>query len=324
VAKANAHREVSRLPTLSIVIVTWNSEGVLASCLDALARHPCSEGQEVIVVDNRSADSSADIAQSRPGVTLLQTGRNLGYGRALNLGARHARGEFLLFLNPDVRVGPGSIDAMVNAARASDYVGVVGCEQRASDGSFRAAGFFGYPSPVSVVREVLRYPNRLHTALLSEKRPVCHYVGDGSVRIAAVDWVLGSVLLLRKAVFDTVGGFDEFIFLYLEEIDLCFRIKTKLFKRVMYVPGNPVFHDGGAEAGPWNGSRKISYFLSCFHFVKKHQGMVGYVAVRAGFFAAVCWSSIYEGAKRAVRHSDFPVVAAWRIALMRLTPMYGD
>lgn len=311
------------MPVLSIVIVTWNSEHVIEACLTALARNPCSETQELIVVDNHSKDSSAAIAQSHAGVALVRSERNVGYGRALNLGARSATGEFLLFLNADVRVGPGSLDAMLAAARAGDRVGLVGCEQRASDGSFRPTGFFGYPSPVSVVREVLRYPNRLHRVLFSGP-PTRHYVGEGGPRKAEVDWVLGSVLLMRKAAFDTIGGFDEFIFLYLEEIDLCFRIKTQLLKRVVYVQGNPVFHDGGADCGPWNGPRKISYFLSCFHYVKKHQGVLPYLGVRAGFLAAVCWSSAYEGTKRALRRSDFPVLAAWRIALMRLTPMYGD
>lgn len=311
------------MPVLSIVIVTWNSESVIRDCLVALARYPCSEDQEIIVVDNHSRDSSAAIAQSRPGVTLIRSGRNVGYGRALNLGARSATGEFLLFLNADVRVGPGSIDAMLAAARAGDYVGVVGCEQRAQDGSFRPAGFFGYPSSSRVVREALRYPNRLHRAIFRDT-PARRHVGEGGASPADVDWVLGSVLLMRKAAFETVGGFDEFIFLYLEEIDLCFRIKTQLLKRVVYVQGNPVFHDGGADSGPWHGSRKISYFLSCFHYVKKHEGLLGYFGVRAGFLAAVCWSSLYEGTKRAFRKSDFPLLAAWRIALMRLTPMYGD
>lgn len=311
------------MPTLAIIVVTWNSEPVIEACLDALARYPCSEGQEIIVVDNRSADATTAIAESRPGVAVVQSGRNVGYGRALNLGVQRARGEFLLFLNPDVRVGAGSIDAMLKAARAGDNVGVVGCEQRASDGSFKPAGFLGYPSPVSIVREVLRYPSGLHRTFFPEGR-VRHYVADGRVPKAEVDWVLGSVLLLHKSIFHQIGGFDEFIFLYLEEIDLCFRIKTQLFKRVVYLQGNPVFHDGGAEAGPWHGPRKRSYFLSSFHFIKKHQGPTCYAAVRAAFFTAVCWSSLYEAAKRALRRSDFPLLAAWRIALMRLAPMYGD
>jgi GT2 family glycosyltransferase len=165
-----------------VVIVTYNS----AHCLPQ-ALHSLPAGVEAIVVDNASADGSAEIAE-RLGARVIRNAGNLGFGRACNRGAALARGEFLLFFNPDAVMTPGALEALVGAAR---------------DHPEAAAFQANLVPPTAAAANVER---------------------DG---VRPVQSLLGAALFVRKAVFDAVGGFDENIFLYFEDTDLSVRLAAR-------------------------------------------------------------------------------------------------
>ena len=111
---------------LSIVIVSYNTKSFLSSCLETLERHRASIKQEVIVIDNASGDGSSEMVSRRfPGYRLVQLQTNVGYGSAVNIAVRQARGQFLLLLNPDVDVSAGSLDRLVQFACSHTDAGVV-------------------------------------------------------------------------------------------------------------------------------------------------------------------------------------------------------
>ncbi len=216
--------------TVSVVVVNWNAGAALDACLESV----CSdglEGRELIVVDNASSDGSpARVRARHPEVMLLASGDNLGFARAANLGAQAARGETLVFLNPDARVLPGAIATLVGALEASPGAGIAG--GGLCDGAGRwqpGAARFG---------------------------PVAHLLLDTTLgRLAArrrrrpyrVDWVYGTFMAVRTSVFRELGGFDPRYFVYGEDLDLCHRAAAAGV-RTIHVPQARAVHGGNVSA----------------------------------------------------------------------------
>src|SRR5215472_5592842 len=125
-AKCHRAMPVKAPVDLSIVIVSFNARGDLERCLDSLHDAAPSRSHEIIVVDNASADGSADAARQRPGVVLIETGGNLGFSRGTNVGIRASRGDALLLLNSDTIVPAGAIDALLTTLDSHPDVAVVG------------------------------------------------------------------------------------------------------------------------------------------------------------------------------------------------------
>lgn len=183
--------------TLSLIIVSFNSAAVLEGCLRSIG-----EGYEVIVVDNASSDESAAIAQ-RLGARVIVNPRNLGYGAACNRGAAAASGTELIFLNPDVRLAPGCLDKLLEMAASFPQAAALGPRIINADGTrmFQAHSYIEMQSQRMCTEEAL--PG-----------------GDCSV-----GFLSGAILMVRRRAFEAVGGFDEAIFLYYEDDDLCHRLR---------------------------------------------------------------------------------------------------
>jgi GT2 family glycosyltransferase len=196
----------------AVVIVTYNSAAVLPGCLDSLP-----PGTPVVVVDNASDDSSAAIAAAH-GATVLRQDRNLGFGTACNRGAAAVPGADLLFLNPDARPEPGALERLAATLAAFPDAGAVGPLLHGDDG-----------------RPGLRDGSPLHDR--PEGPPLPSPVGPCC-------WPLltGAALLVRRAAFDTLGGFDEAIFLYHEDDDLSLRLRQAGWSLIVE-PGARVFHE---------------------------------------------------------------------------------
>lgn len=215
---------------VTVVVVSHESGHILGNCLDSL---PIDS--EVIVVDNASSDDSVSVAQRR-GARALAMDDNVGYARACNLGARAASREFLLFLNPDVRLETGAVAAL--AAAAARYPNAAAFAPRLirSDGSV----FY-------------RDYSVLCQAPLNGTRPRREPVGDCSVPM-----LVGAALLCRRDAFFAIGGFDERIFLYYEDDDLCLRFRQAGWSLV-HVHDAVARHEEGASSRP---GRAGAYFRS--------------------------------------------------------------
>jgi GT2 family glycosyltransferase len=231
-------------PDLSVLIVTYNSAGLIDALLHGLSRQTARMNAEVVLVDNASHDGTADaVAQRHPGVRLLRSSQNLGFAAGNNLAARHARGRVLLLLNPDALPEPGCVARALALMDSHPDVGLAGARLLAEDGSTQPSGRM-FPTLVqeAIVMSGLaaRYPRSRWFGRLDR-------TWADPAHAAPVDWVPGAFALIRRSLFERLGGFDERFFLYYEEVDLCRRIRDAGY-RVQYWPELQVQHIGGVSA----------------------------------------------------------------------------
>ncbi|MGB8402928.1 MAG: glycosyltransferase family 2 protein [Mycobacterium sp.] len=229
---------------LVVVTVTYSPGPHLDRFLATLP-HATDRQVTVVLADNGSTDGSPEEAAERyPGVRLLHTGGNFGYGTAANRGAAQYvhDGEFFIIANPDVQWGPGSIDALLEAAQRWPDAGALGPLIRDPDGTV-------YPSArhqPSLIRGGMHavvgpfWKNNPWTAAYRQDRL------EPSER--PVGWLSGSCLLLRRAAFDQIGGFDERYFMYMEDVDLGDRLLKAGWQNV-YVPNAEILHAKGHATG---------------------------------------------------------------------------
>ncbi|MEI7913776.1 MAG: glycosyltransferase family 2 protein [Mycobacteriaceae bacterium] len=235
---------VGPAPVLTVVTVTYSSGSHLDRFLSSLTV-ATDLPVGVVIADNGSVDGAPEEAVARyPGTRLLRTGANLGYGSAVNraVATIPPDQEFVVVANPDVVWGPGSIDALLDAAGRWPRAGTLGPLVREPDGSV-------YPSArhlPSLVRGGMHavvgfaWKSNPWTKSYRQERVV------PSER--CVGWLSGSCLLLRRKAFDAVGGFDERYFMYMEDVDLGDRLGTAGWLNV-YVPGAEVLHAKGHSTG---------------------------------------------------------------------------
>lgn len=228
---------------LSIIIVNWNSKDYLKRCLDSIFCLKIDLEFEVIVIDNASYDgTSAMLRANFPCVRFIQSDTNLGFARANNLAARHARAEALLFLNPDTEVRPGAIQALWTALRVNDAAGVIGARLLNTDGTLQTSCIQAFPSvfnefmDADVLRRLLPRLALWGTSALAE------------TNVAAVQSISGACLLTRRALFVKLGGFSEAFFMYYEDTDYCLQT-VRAGYRNLYVPQAVVIHHGGKSSG---------------------------------------------------------------------------
>jgi GT2 family glycosyltransferase len=189
-----------------VVVVNWNAGPALERCLASLAAD-AESGAEVVVVDNASTDgSTAAATRGRPWARVVQTGANVGFARGANAGADVARGDVLVFVNPDAEVDPGGVSALVRALATVPRAGIAGGGLVDEAGRWQpGAARFG------VVAHLL-----LDTTL-------GRLVSRRTRNVRPVDWVYGTFMAVRRELFTQLGGFDGAYFLYGEDLDLCHR-----------------------------------------------------------------------------------------------------
>jgi N-acetylglucosaminyl-diphospho-decaprenol L-rhamnosyltransferase len=222
-------------PDLVVVVVTYNSAHVVGDLLDSIPAALAGLSADVVVVDNGSADGTADLVAARGGCRLVRA-ENRGYAAGINAGVRAGvPAEAILVLNPDVRLAAGSVPPLL-AALALPGTGVVAPQVREDDGSLSRS----LRREPSLARAIGL--NRTGIPALSEyvARPAEY------LRPQVVDWALGAVLLMSRACFDAVGGWDESYFLYSEETDFSLRARD-LGYLTRYEPAAVAVHIGGAS-----------------------------------------------------------------------------
>jgi N-acetylglucosaminyl-diphospho-decaprenol L-rhamnosyltransferase len=227
-------------PRVSAVVVNYNARDHLLECLRSLR----DDGvEEIIVVDNGSVDGSVEaVARADSAVALVPTGGNLGFGSAANRGLAVARGEYVAVLNPDVVVEPGTTKALAEALDRDARLGAVGPRVDNPDGTL-------YPS----ARAFPSLGDAVGHAFLGFVAPANRFSrryrlldwDHGSAR--DVDWVSGTYVLLRREAVAEAGPFDEGYFMYVEDVDLCWRLWAAGW-RVGYEPAGRVIHTVGASS----------------------------------------------------------------------------
>jgi GT2 family glycosyltransferase len=254
---------------LSIVIVSFNARSDLERCLQALdSVHgaPARRSHEIIVVDNASADSSADAARRWPNVRVIETRENLGFARATNIGIQASSGTNVLLLNSDTVVPAGALDKMIDALDRHPEVAVVG--PRLVDAAGRAELSFGrMVGPLNELRQkILMRGHETGRGVISPS------VDRATRREQFPDWVSGACLLVRRRDADAVGLLDERYFMYLEDVDFCAAIRTR-GRRVLFAPAVEVVHlrgQSGRSTAATIASTGRAYRRSQVAFYAKH------------------------------------------------------
>lgn len=219
-------------PHVSIVIPVHGKLPYTLACLRSLARHGAQVGFEVIVVDDASPDESAIMLAQIEGLRLLSNERNLGFVDSCNEGAAAAKGQFLLFLNNDTQVTPGWLDALLACFAERPDCGIAGPRLVYPDGRLQEAG--GLVFADGSCWNTGRFEARNTPAYQYRRR---------------TDYVTGAAMLLRREVFDRVGGFDtRYRPAYYEDTDLAFAVR-QLGLSVYYEPASTVIHFEGITSG---------------------------------------------------------------------------
>ncbi|GLK17672.1 glycosyltransferase family 2 protein [Herbiconiux flava] len=238
-----AQRASGARPRIAVVTVSYDSAAVLGPFLDSVPAAAARTELDVVVADNKpGSPARAEVERlvaDAGGRYLPMTG-NVGYGHAINeavasLGGDH---EFVLVSNPDVVLAPGSVDVLVDTMLELDDAGAIGPKILESDGS-------AYPS----ARSVPSIRNGIGHALFANVWPANPWtrsyrleIGENPVRRDA-GWLSGSCFLVRREVFDALGGFDTGYFMYFEDVDLGYRIGQAGWRNV-YEPAAEVLHTG--------------------------------------------------------------------------------
>ena len=211
-------------PTLEVILVSsTGARELLRDCLASLERHPLRQGEmSVWVVDNASADGTADMVRAEfPLVRLEALDWNSGFCIANNITLRVSTAPYVLLLNPDTEVFEGSLDHMVDLMRERPDVGIAGCRLVLRDGSFDHAAKRSFPTPVSALAHFLGIGRRSDApSSLAQYR--ASEVGEHDA--GEVDAVNGAFMLVRPAL-EQVGLLDERYWLYMEDLDSCYRFK---------------------------------------------------------------------------------------------------
>lgn len=232
------------LPKVSIIVVSFNTRDMTLECLRSL-RNETRVPHEVIVVDNTSTDGSAEaIAKEFPEYTLLAETENHGFAKANNIAAEHATGDYLLLLNPDTIVLDGAIDKLLAFAEAQPKARIWGGRTLYGDRSL---------NPTSCWRKLTVWNIFCRTTGLTGIFPnsaFFHSEAYGGWDRSAerqVDIVTGCFLLIQRADWETLGGFDQTFFMYGEEADLCLRAARDLKAAPRVTPEAVIVHYGGAS-----------------------------------------------------------------------------
>ncbi|KQX95408.1 hypothetical protein ASD22_15300 [Rhodanobacter sp. Root480] len=233
---------VSNQPQVSVIIPVHGKLAYTLACLRSLARHGAQAPFEVIVVDDASPDDSATTLAQIDGVQLLRNPANLGFIGSSNAGAAQARGEFLLFLNNDTQVTPGWLDALLRCFAERADCGIAGSRLVYPDGRLQEAG--GLVFADGSCWTTGRFERRDASAFRYRRE---------------TDYVSGASLMIRREVFQRLGGFDaRYAPAYYEDTDLAFAVRH-IGLRVYYEPASLVIHCEGISAGTDLGSGMKRY-----------------------------------------------------------------
>ena len=261
-----------------MLVAYMTGDSLFPSIESALAQ---PEAMEVVVVDNGSTPEDAarlsGMAAANPRLRLVSGQGNVGFARGANLGARAARGDLLVFLNPDAFLGPGGISALAAALAGRPSPSLVGARILNRDGTEQRGGRRGEVTPLSTLLSLSSLASRVPAL----NRYEVHLEGEPTPgQVIEAPTVSGACFAMRRADFEALGGFDEGYFLHVEDIDLCWRVR-QAGGQVVFQPAAEVVHVGHtSRANPL----RVEYAKGCGlarFFRKRARTPVGLLAAWA-------------------------------------------
>jgi N-acetylglucosaminyl-diphospho-decaprenol L-rhamnosyltransferase len=243
---------------VAAVVVNYNAGAAVAQCAASLE----AEGvAEVTVVDNASVDTSMAVLAARcPEARAVLSARNLGYGAAANLGAQSTKAEYLLVCNPDLVASPGAVTTLAALLDRLPDVGLVGPMLREPSGAVYPSGreFPGMGEAIGHGFLGLFWGGNPWTRRY-------RHIGQEQHQAREADWVSGAFFVARRTAFDEVGGFDERYFMYVEDVDLCWRLRRAGWA-IRYEPAAEIVHTQGLSASQHPYRMLVAHHRSMWRF----------------------------------------------------------
>jgi GT2 family glycosyltransferase len=267
---------------LDVIIVSYRCCDLLRVCLRSLREHAPRRPIRVWVVDNSSHDGTVELVREDfPEVVLNALDDNVGFAAASNLGIGQGDGGYVLVLNPDTSVGEGSLDRLIELMDSQPDVGIAGCRLVRADGSLDHAAKREFPTLLSALGHFTRIGRRAGARgrLAAYRAP--------EVESGKVDAVNGAFMLIRRRALEEVGLFDEEYWMYMEDLDLCYRFAQAGWV-TWYDSGATVFHVKGGSSGKHRTARlNYAFHYGMLRFYRKH-----YAQHRSGLVNVLVYAGI--------------------------------
>jgi GT2 family glycosyltransferase len=285
---------------VAAVVVSYNVRELLLECVASLCEaRRRGELNSIVVVDNASRDGSADAVRSRISDVEVIDAPNRGYGAGANIGIAATTEEYVLILNPDTVIPPGSVAGLAAVLDDQPAVGLVGPRLRYPDGSIQPT--------------IRRFPDRLtplfESTIFEEWWPRNGWSRRLHMRDSIespeaareVDWVVGAAMMARRAAIAEAGGFDESFRMYSEEVEWCWRLRRRGW-RIVHEPSVEIIHFEGASTSQDVPARQVAFDTSRVRLARRMYGPLTAEVVRAGLLTAYGLQVAREGAKWLLGH----------------------
>jgi GT2 family glycosyltransferase len=241
---------------VSIIIVSYNTRGVLLDCLKSIYQNAGEVSFEVIVVDNASKDGTEDeITKLKyPNFTYIQNKQNLGFSKANNAGIKKSKGRYVLFLNPDTKLYKDTFPEMVNFMDKTKDCAAATCKVLLPNGKIDDASHRGFPTPWN------SFTHFSGLAKIFPKSKIFNGYNLGNLDLAKIheiDVLAGAFMMVGRQAGEKVGWWDEDYFFYGEDIDFCYMLKQNGWK-IYYVPTCSILHLKGVSGGLKKVSKEIT------------------------------------------------------------------
>jgi GT2 family glycosyltransferase len=266
---------------VSVIIVNYNTKDLLVNCINSIYECTHNIDIEIIVVDNASVDGSNRVIKEQySNVILLESKKNLGFGKANNLGAKIAKGKYLFFLNSDTIILNNAINLFFQFNEEKEKILQIGVTGGilVDDKIQETASFGPLPTKRGMLKFILGLLPPFTKMTANESRCINN---NGYVEVG---YVSGADMFLSKSTFDRIGGFDSNIFMYYEETDLQFRLKRANYCNYV-IAGTQIIHLEGASFGSVkkNNIKRLMVVKSMMYYFKKHSDHISFFLFKVGF-----------------------------------------
>lgn len=253
---------------ISIIIVHYKVPECLREAIYSIYQADLTENTEIIVVDNASNDNSSQTTKVEfPNVAWIQLKQNIGFGKACNIGAKHASGKYILLLNPDTVISKTSLSVAYNLLENRQDIGLMGPKILNPDGTLQASCRRSFPTPAVAISYFTGLSKLFPKSKLLSRYHMTFMDPDQSGELEAIS---GSFMFIRRSLFNEINGFDEIFFMYGEDLDLCWRIREKGFK-VWYEPSTQIIHRKGRSSAKNVIRSRIAFYEAMVLFLKKYR-----------------------------------------------------
>jgi GT2 family glycosyltransferase len=306
------------MTSLDIVLVNWNAGEQLRDCLASVASVvDARQVGRVVVVDNASSDGSLD-GLTRCGLPLevVRNRANRGFAAACNQGGRAGTSEYLLFLNPDTRLFAGSLETPLAFLARPENRGVGICGVQLVDADQRVLhSCSSFPTLCALLCQAVGF-----SRLAPRWFPGLHMQNWDHATTRQVDHVIGAFFMIRRAVFEQLGGFDERFFVYLEDLDLSLRAREAGW-RTVYLADARAFHRGGGTSEQAKARRLFYALRSRVLYAGKHFSALGAGLVTAVTLLVEPWTRLLRSVLRLSPREAWETAAAYVLLWGSMLPI---